>query len=223
MKTLVPALLALLVLSSCKSCKHSTTEKPIVDQPVTQPPKPGVRNDLRIVLHEEMLNKVFKALGPISGTEEYKILFSTNHYTWTVLNPQIRLKPGKADFVADVNVKTGPFDYNSNIVGDVAVTYDAKKNLINVKITHAVFEIYTKVLGTKYHLKDLDLAQYFPDPFSFEGPAGMETDMDFTMPDNSVRKVWMKPTDCDVIVEDHQISVPCETEFYQKPAKTTPK
>jgi len=178
--------------------------------------KPGVRNDVRVVLHQETLNKVFKALGNISATEEYSVAFVHGHYTWTLINPRIRLKPGKADFVADVNVKAGSFDYTSMLAGDVKIWYDLKKNLINIKITKAIFEVYTRVLGKKVHITEIDLASQFPDPFTFEGPTTMETDMDFSMPDNSVVKLYMRTTDCDVIVEDRQLCVPCEVEFYKK-------
>lgn len=215
-----PAVVLALLLAAAPACRHKkgstyTPPKPdtIAQQP---PPKPGIRNDMRIVLHEESLNKVFKALGDISGTEEYKVMLMKGTYTWTLKNPRIRLRPGKADFVTDVNIKAGGLDYSSLCAGDVKVWYDGKKNQINVKITKAIFEIYTKVFGSKVHITEIDLAKYFPDPFTFDGPATLETDMDFTMPDNSVRKIYMRTTDCDVVVEDHQLSVPCEVEFYQK-------
>lgn len=217
--TALVLLAALLVIQpGCRNKKSSTYTPPKSDTTASHPPpKPGIRNDMRIVLHEESLNKVFKALGDISGTEEYKVMLMKGTYTWTLKNPRIRLKPGKADFVTDVNIKAGGFDYSSLCAGDVKVWYDNKKNQINVKITKAIFEVYTKVFGSKVHITEIDLAKHFPDPFTFDGPATMETDMDFTMPDNSVRKIYMRTTDCDVLVEDHQLTVPCELEFYQKP------
>lgn len=206
-----------LLVFSCKGKKSSTYTPPKTDTIVQAPPKPGVRNDVKVILHEETLNKVFKALGEISGTEEYKLLLVKGTYTWVLKNPRIRLKPGKADFVTDVAVRAGSLEYTTLCAGDVKVWYDGKKNQINVKITKALIEIYTRFMGNKIHITEVDLASHFPDPFTFDGPATMETDMDFTMPDNSVRKLYMKTTDCDVLVEDHFLSVPCEVEFYQKP------
>ncbi|TND07428.1 MAG: hypothetical protein FD123_3278 [Bacteroidetes bacterium] len=217
MKTRFLLLVLPLVLFACKGKKSSTYTPPKTDTIVQAPPKPGLRNDMKVTLHEESLNKVFKALGDISGTEPYKLLLIKGTYTWTLKNPRIRLKPGKADFVTDVNVRAGSLEYSTLCAGDVKVWYDGKNNKINVKITKALIEIYTYFMGRKVSITEVDLASHFPDPFSFDGPATMETDMDFTMPDNSVRKIYMKTTDCDVIVEDHFLSVPCEVEFYQKP------
>ncbi|MGL4598842.1 MAG: hypothetical protein ACRCYO_15100, partial [Bacteroidia bacterium] len=162
-------------------------------------------------------NKMLKALGQISGTEPYDLFLLKGTYTWVLVNPQIHLHPGKADFTTDVQVKVGKYSYNSTCVGDVSVTYDRKKNLINVKITRAIFEIYTYFLGKKYHIKDWDLAEDFPDPFQFEGPTSTETSMSFTMPDSTVRVLYMHTTDCDLAVQEKQIVVPCEVEFTDKP------
>ena len=92
-------------------------------------------NDLKVVLHENMINKLLTALGNFSGTAEYKMWLFSGTYKWTVINPRIKLKPGKADFICDVKVEVRPFDYQTEVPGDACITYDEKTNLINVKIT----------------------------------------------------------------------------------------
>lgn len=168
---------------------------------------------MKVVVHEETLNKLFAAIGEINGASDYKLLFFSGKYYWTVKNPKMELKPGIADYIADVQVRTGMFSYSSQIIGDVAITYNLDSNLIEVKVTRAVFAIYTKILGRKFHVKDVDIARYYKEPFTFEGPATMETNMEFTLPDNSVKRITAKPSSCDVIVENDQIVVPCEIEF----------
>jgi hypothetical protein len=172
-----------------------------------------------------MLNKCFAALGPISGKEPYKVLFMNDSFQWTLINPKIHLHPGKADFTTDVSVKAGPFSYTTTCTGDVGIWFDRQKNLINVKITKCLVEIYTKFLGTKYHIKYIDLASQFTDPFTFEGPVSTNTEMDMEMPDGTIRRLYMVATDCDLSVKEKQIVVPCEVEFSQTPPSiiTSPK
>lgn len=207
-----------LIFSACKNHKHTSAylappkDSIMVARPSTNPP-----NDLQVIINEEMLNKCFKALGAIKGKEPYQVLFVNDSFTWVLVNPQIHLHQGKADFTTDVNVITKGFMYSTPCIGDVSIWYDRPKNLINVKITKCMIEIYTKILGTKYHLKDLDLADNFKDPFTFEGPTSTSSDMDMEMPDGTIRKLYMTTTDCDLSVQEKQIVVPCELEFSLTP------
>ncbi len=208
----------LLTLSGCRHSRHTITQGPpvyIPPTPVTT--RPSVPNDMQIVISEELMNKCFKALGAISGKEPYQLLFVNDTFTWVLVNPQIHLHEGKADFTTDVNVIAGQFMYTTPCIGDVDIWYDRPKNLINVKITRCIVEIYTKIMGTKYHLKDIDLASQFTDPFIFEGPTATSTDMEMEMPDGTIRKLYMTTTDCDLAVKEKQIVVPCEVAFSLTP------
>jgi hypothetical protein len=174
-------------------------------------------NDIKVVLHEEMINKVLAAVGPFSDTSSYKVLFIKGTYKWTVLSTKIKLlNNGKAEYVCNVKVEVGPFDYTSEVIGDAIVYYDRKTNLINIKILHGIFEVYTKVLGKKFHIKDIDIAEYFTEPLTFEGPKSMYTDFDFTLPDGTVKKIYAIPMECDLVVSEKIISVTCEMNFTEK-------
>jgi hypothetical protein len=228
MKPLIIALTLLLFAASCKSKKSGSGYVPPATTTTTTPPaKPPVKpepNDMRIVIHEEMLNKMLAALGNISGKEPYSALLIKDTCYWTLIGPKIRLHPGKADFETNVNVKAGPFNYTTPVKGNVAVTYDRIKNVINVKIESAVMELYTKVLGKKIHIKDIDLADQFTEPFTFDGPTATESEMEFPMPDGTTKVVVMRASDCDLSVVEDMILVPCEMEFLPKPAaKPAPK
>ena len=50
-------------------------------------------NDFSVILHEETINKVFAAVGEISGKNEFEALLIKGHYKWTVVNPKINLLP----------------------------------------------------------------------------------------------------------------------------------
>lgn len=213
--------LLLIISSGCRS-KRPVMEapKPVQQQQqvMTNPP-----NDLKVILHEEMINKSLVAMGNITGKEPYKVLFVEDTFTWTLISPKIFLHPGKAEFVTDVNVIAGPFSYSTNCIGDVVIWYDRTKNLINVRITRAIVGIYTKIFGTKYHIKDIDLASSFEEPFIFEGPAATTSEMTIEMPDGKSKIMTMTTTSCDLIVMEDQLMVPCEVEFKEKPPVTPVK
>lgn len=176
-------------------------------------------SDFTIVINESTLNKLFTAIGPLTGTNVYKIGFIGGVYNWTMKNARIELIKDSARFVTDVDVEAGPLKYSTPVPGKVAIKYDAQKNKINVLVTDAVFEIYTRILGKKFHIKNIQLAEYFTSPFVFDGPANMETDMDFTLPDGTIKKIYTKTENCKLSIEPHQIILNSQLSFFEKVIK----
>lgn len=185
--------------------------------------KSQVCNDFGVVLHEETINKVFTAIGEISGKNEYEVLLVKGTYTWTIINPKINLKPDSSDFTCDAKVDVGPFNYKTKVIGNVKIAYDNKKNQISIRITRAIFELYTMILGKKLHIKDIHLEEHFKDPFVFEGPKSFATDMTFTLPDSTVKKIYVQPTECMMKVIKQTIVTSCEIAASDKPFKTVVK
>jgi hypothetical protein len=177
-------------------------------------------NDFAFVLSERAVNKVFTAVGEINGKSEYEVLgIIKGHYNWKVLNPKISFKPDSSDFTCDAKVDVGPFSYKSQVLGHVKIGYDSKTNLISIKISDAVFELYTMVLKKKIHIKDIHLEDYFKDPFLFEGPKSFATDMKFTMPDSTVKQIYVQPTECVMKVVKMAIKTSCDIAAQDKPFK----
>jgi phosphoenolpyruvate synthase/pyruvate phosphate dikinase len=52
------------------------------------------------------------------------------------------------------------------------------------------------VFGKKVHIKNIHLEDHFREPFNFEGPRTLATDMEFTMPDSTRKKIYIVPTHC---------------------------
>lgn len=196
-------MLILLALAAGFSYSHAQT-------------KAQVSNDLKVLLHEESINKMFKAIGNIHGAADYEVMFFKGKYNWTMMNSQIVLKPGKGDFITDVRVEAGVIDYSTQVTGNVDIWYDLKTNLINVKVTKAIFEIYTKILGKKVHIKNIDLAEYFTEPLTFEGPMTINTDMLFTLPDGRTKIIYCFPSHVDLRVLENVVEVACELGFSEK-------
>jgi hypothetical protein len=182
-----------------------------------------VINDFVVTIHEETVNKILAAVGDISGTNDYEVMLIKGKYHWTIKNPKIAIRPDSSNFFCDAIVKCGPFDYKTPVVGDVKISYDPVKNLIYIKITRAIFELYTMVFNKKIHIKDIHLEDYFKEPFTFEGPQTLQTDMDFSMPDSAVKKVYIKPTDCKMDVKWKEICTSCEMAASDKPFKPVVK
>jgi len=180
-------------------------------------------NDFSFVLNERAVNKIFAVIGEISGKNAYEVLMVKGEYTWIISNPKINLLPDSSDFTCDAKVYVGPISYKSKVIGNVKITYDNKTNQISIKITRAVFELYTMVLGNKIHIKDIHLEDYFKDPFVFEGPKSFATDMEFTMPDSTLKKIYVQPTDCIMRVIKQSIITSCEIAASDKPFKQTVK
>jgi hypothetical protein len=181
-------------------------------------------NDFAFVLTERSVNKIFAAVGEINGKSAYEVLgIIKGHYNWKVVNPKINFKPDSSDFTCDAKVEVGPFSYKSQVLGRVKITYDNKINLISIKITSAVFELYTMVLGKKIHIKDIHLEDYFKDPFVFEGPRSFATDMTFTMPDSTLKQIYVQPTQCIMKVSKQIIKISCDIEAQDKPFKKETK
>jgi hypothetical protein len=174
-------------------------------------------NDFSFTLHEETLNKVFETIGEISGTNYYSVLLISGKYHWTIINPKINLKPDSSDFTCDAKVRVGPFNYKTPVKGRVKIWLDNDKNKINVKITTAIFELYTMVFGKKIHIKNIELANYFKDPFLFEGPKSMGTDFEFITPDSVKKKVFIRPCDCELETSYKKMTAKCEVQVSDKP------
>lgn len=177
-------------------------------------------NDFAFVLSERAVNKVFGAIGEIKGKSDYEVLgIIKGYYHWKIINPKISFKPDSSDFTCDTKVEVGPFEYKSQVLGRVKIGYDNNTNLISIKITSAVFELYTVVLNKKIHIKDIHLEDYFKDPFLFEGPKSFATDMTFTMPDSTRKQIYIQPSNCVMKVVRQAIKTSCDIVTQDKPFK----
>ncbi|MDO8999615.1 MAG: hypothetical protein Q7W45_07620 [Bacteroidota bacterium] len=185
--------------------------------------KKTIINDFSVILHEEAINKVIAAIGDIKGTNDYEVLLISGKYHWTVQNPKINIRPDSSDFTCDALVNVGPFNYKTQVVGIVKITYDNEKNLIFIKISRAIFELYTMLFGKKIHIKDIHLEDYFKEPFAFEGPKTMATNMEFMMPDSTMKKIYVQPTDCKMELKWKEICTSCEIVAADAPFRPTMK
>lgn len=181
-----------------------------------------VLNDFSFTLHEETVNKVLGAIGEVSGTSDYEVMFITGKYHWKIVNPKIQIRPDSSQFICDALVNVGPFNYKTTVNGDVKISYDKVKDKIAIKITRAIFELYTVILDKKMHIKDIHLEDHFKDPFLFDGPRSYGTSMDVSLPDSATKKIYIEPSDCEVTAKWQEICAICEVKVSDKPFKPAP-
>lgn len=176
----------------------------------------GQNQDLIVTLKESVLNKIFAAIGEIKGTSVYSFMFVEGTYNWTLIKPQIKLHPNKANFETDVKVTAGKFDYTTKVNGIVEICYEPTTNLIYVEITEALFPLNIMFMGKQRHLWDVNLKSSFETPFTFEGPLTLGTEMVFAMPDGTSKTIYCHPVNCGVKIAEKQIIVSSETEFIER-------
>jgi hypothetical protein len=183
----------------------------------------GQISDASVVIHKNTLNGFLTAVGPITGKDAYNILGTKGEYTWTLRNARIDLRPNQAQFIADADVKTGPFSYSAQASGDVEVIYHPESNRISIKVLHAIFEVYFKILGTKIHIVDIDAAKFYKPKFEFAGPQPIQADVDVALPDGSKKTIFIKPVNQNLQIEQDQIVVTSNLLFADHPLEEVNK
>jgi len=173
--------------------------------------------DAIVIICQSTLNGFLNAVGPISGKDRYNVLGMSGDYTWKLTNARIELTPDKARFVADANVKAGPFSYNSFASGEVEVKYHQETNRISVKVLKAEFEVYTKIFGKKIHITNIDAAMFYKPEFEFAGPQPIQPSVNVKLPDGTSKTIYIMQVSQDLKVKQEQIVVASHLVFSDKP------
>jgi hypothetical protein len=176
----------------------------------------NAQNDLVVIVHETTVNSLFKAVGTIDGNGVYKTGFINNKYSYDLENLRIDILKDSAKFYTDASVKTWLGNYEDKVVGKVAISYNERTNIISVKVVDAPFEISVKLFGKRVVLKKLQIADYLTTPFEFEGPMTIKNELEFAMPDGSIRKVEAKPSKCKIEILPDKIQVSTKIQYVRK-------
>jgi hypothetical protein len=81
----------------------------------------------------------------------------------------------------------------------------------------APFPIVLKVFGQEFNLKTIQLEEYFPDDFLFDGPGSIQTDFSMTMPDQKVRVFRGYSKKHQLLIEKELIRMLAEIDFQEVP------
>lgn len=174
-------------------------------------------SDLKVAIHQNMLNKLLLSIGEIKGTSEYSFMLIKGEYQWSLINPQINIHPDRVEFVTNVNVKIGKLSYTNKVVGKMEVCYEPSTNLIYLELVNADYPLNIMFLGKERHITDVSLKKYFETPFTFEGPLTTTSEMKFELPDKTIKTIYAHPVNCGVKITEGLIVVSAELEFLSNP------
>ncbi len=156
-----------------------------------------------MIIRQDAVNSFLTAIGSVSG----HTTVNGSDCTWTVDNPRIAITNGGADCFADTSARAGLINYSSAVKGKVSVTYDDTKNRVLVKISKASLEIYMNLFGTRMHLTDIDVSNYYKQEFQFPGPQLAQYSVPMTLPDGTKKTITVKQKPLILSLADESIIV----------------
>jgi hypothetical protein len=101
----------------------------------------------------------------------------------------------------------------------VEVRYNPETNRISVKVRRAVFEVYTKILGKKIHLADVDAGKFYRPELEFAGPQPVQPQVEFVLPDRSTKTIYITETSQALRIERERIVVESQLSFSDHPRR----
>jgi len=174
-------------------------------------------SDATVVIHQQMLSKFLESIGDVSGVQRSGGI----DYEWKVKNPKIVILKDKAEFKADVQLKTKGLNYLTPAYGDVEILYDPTPNLILVKVKNAFFDLYVDLFGKRMKLGEINLSTFYKAEFKFSGPKIVQTEIDLALP-NGHKKMLIDATNRKLSLEPEKIMVTTDFVFSEKPSGNVP-
>ena len=148
---------------------------------ITEPqPNP---DHLSLTIHESLINSFFQNMGEIRGEGTSSVM----DYSWFLLEPRVEIEEDRAHFFAKVRAKTKNFRITRDVVGLMSITFDQEQNILDVKVDKADVILDVDILGKNVVLGKLDVAKHFSKSLQLNGPQSIEDEVDFKLPDGSIR------------------------------------
>jgi len=159
--------------------------------------------DTQIILHQQVLNRFFETLGPITGTSTIKGI----PLNWKVTNPKLNIKNDKlVYFQANVAIQSDDgFQYSSIADGKVELYYDATQNIIIGTIKEAAFEIALTLFGTRIPLSKINITHYYTEPLYFPSPIPTTKNTTIKLPGGITKNIAIKSTNRTFSVEPEKV------------------
>ena len=146
-------------------------------------------NHLELFIHQDIINNFLSTIGKIDGGGK----IGGFNYNWDVSNFYIVIDEEKAEFFGNITLKSGQFSREDIIVGNVNVYYDEIENLIFVKIENVdididISHIFNTIPKDVVNI-NVDLSQYFAEPFEIQAPQPKTTSYPITMSNDTTQIV----------------------------------
>ena len=157
-------------------------------------------NHLELFIHEDIINNFLSAIGEISGGGK----IGGVDYNWKVSNFFIVINDEKAEFFGTIRLESGQFDRKDLIIGNVTINYDENENLIYVKIDDVdididISQIFNTIPKDIVNI-NVDLSQYFAEPFKIQAPQPKTTTYPVPMGQDSSKVIILSNTETKLVL-----------------------
>ena len=164
-------------------------------------------NHLELFIHEDIINNFLSAIGEISGGGK----IGGFDYNWKVSNFFIVINDEKAEFFGTIRLESGQFDRKDLIIGNVTINYDENENLIYVKIDDVdididISQIFNTIPKDIVNI-NVDLSQYFAEPFKIQAPQPKTTTYPVPMAQDSSEVIILSNTETRLVLVPNGIKI----------------
>ena len=151
---------------------------------------------ISLTIHESLLNTFFQNIGEIRGEGTNAVI----DYSWFLLEPRVEIEEDQIHFYAKVRAKTKNFRVTRDVVGNMSVTFDQESNILDVKVDKADVILDIDIFGKNVVLGKVDIAKQFSKSLQLNGPQSIEDEINFKLPNGSIRKM-------DVVVSSYDLKL----------------
>jgi len=164
-------------------------------------------NHLELFIHQDIINNFLSSIGEIEGGGK----IGTFDYNWIVSNFYILIDEEKAEFFGTMKLKSGQFEREDTIVGNVFVEYDELDNLIYVKIDNVdididISHIFNTIPKDVVNI-NVDLSQYFSKPFEIQAPQPKTTSYPITISNDSTEMIILNNKETKLYLVENGIKI----------------
>ena len=143
------------------------------------------RQHIALTIHENLINDFFSSMGEITGSGET----SFASYNWKLIKPHVEIEEDSIYLLSEILINVGEMKTRKDIRGYVSAEFDKELNEINLVIEEAKVIIDIDLFGSNHVIKKLDIADYFPEKFSLNGPNVLAEYVEFKLPSGDIRQV----------------------------------
>ncbi len=169
--------------------------------------KEDYSNHLELFIHQNIINNFLSSIGKIEGGGK----IGGFDYNWTVSDFYIVIDEEKAEFFGTMKLKSGNFERDDMIVGNVFVNYDELENLIFVKIDNVdididISNIFNTIPKDVVNI-NVDLSQYFAEPFEIQAPQPKTTSYPISVNKDSTEVIVLNNKETKLYLVENGIKI----------------
>jgi len=162
---------------------------------------------MELFIHENIVNEFLLSIGEIEGSGNIGLF----DYNWNVYNLRVDINKDSSIFNGLVKLKSGSFEREDMIVGDVTISYNKDKNLIYVQISNIIIDIdlsdVLSILPKNTFMINIDISNYFLEPFEIDAPQPKEISYSLPLSNKKERLILINLKESNLILVDNGIKI----------------